>query len=875
MDDAAIEAFNNILEHIEVEEYDRCTSAASYFVREYTDPSKKSTFQPDAACYKPYAEFFKLFSDGYHTWQGSYHYTPIQDSFRMASKRLQTLPAEIRSAENHALVVEGLETLCKMLIEYTWCENSTINNDPFALEEHSAAAIVLEKAGIDCLIGFPDKQPPYLVRIVAWLVNYFQKNLYLHTGLNACAQIYTSIMRDRTCEETLFLHQMQRAEEALESLTPQSSELSSELNAHIRHVHQHYERLAKPSGPPTFLRVRTGKLVLSLTAACDRNGAQRILRPNRGKYFERKVKEQLAKLGLKVKDDIFRYTQLMDIFETSFGETLLKSLTFDIEPETVELTFLDKRAFKFNSTVTLSALGTCTLAFELTIDESEFKDGLSVEEIRVLESSICPHAGQAKLEIKRTGKPFASPRRFFDRVNIARLTKSIVALEVMVETESDATLRDKIKKKIAAVRVELTNHHQYALDEAHGMTTADLESRCEKFCVVLNDVIDCVRDETHLELLLSCCHDHTRLSQLAEEILSAIKPAFLAANHQKKSSMLESKPDAELWQLRPDLGWYVYLYAKRIDEVTTKLKPVRTAVAFNVIQNHPDTLGLVIDQREARASFDDWRFMRRSVRQEDNLAHVRSHDADAFYTSEFQTFFYFPDDPQYLVDQYEETVKLNLRLNVGLRFYNWMAEELTSQIREHERASDQDEQWNQTHDIEPTGIKRVFKALRNLVPWMVASVKRFLDWLRRLYRDDKMLDLKWDLERVRRLRVEANELRNLVFKAGNSRYHDHGQLMKQILDQTNVEAAAVITDRHLGQLEELGKEIIERLKASRFKRLNAVGIAISCLLGASATKDFFDAGALRHENPWTFVFMIAVLLVSLVIFLVLGKTSDK
>src|SRR5207237_3967120 len=221
----------------------------------------RSHHGPDAGGDETYVELFKLFADAYHTWHGSYHYTPIRGLFRLAASRLQNAP----HASDHDLVVEGLNKLCEMLLAYTRCENSIINNDPFALKDYSQTAINLEEAGLSRLHDFSSPES-YLEDIADWLRGYLEKNRYLHTGLNACAQIYAHIMRDRGCPEILFHEQIRRAEEALDKLTQISPELSSELNAHIRHTREHYLRLAVKS--PTFLRVRSGKLVLSLTAAC-------------------------------------------------------------------------------------------------------------------------------------------------------------------------------------------------------------------------------------------------------------------------------------------------------------------------------------------------------------------------------------------------------------------------------------------------------------------------------------------------------------------------------------------------------------------------------------------------------------------------------
>src|SRR5262249_26321412 len=152
---------------------------------------------------------------------------------------------------------------------------------------------------------------------------------------------------------------------------------------------------------------------------------------------------------------------------------------------------------------------------------------------------------------------------------------------------------------------------------------------------------------------------------------------------------------------------------------------------------HPDAPGFVIDQREARASFDDWRFMKYDLTRKLNLASIRSHDADAFFFSPFQAFLYFPDDPQFLTSQYEATVEAMVRMKCSLDYYNTISEEESLKIREN----------IEMHEDSARGEMS-----------LCAKLSR---WIENTHR--KQLESK--LKIIRQLKGETTETYNLITKA--------------------------------------------------------------------------------------------------------------
>ena len=862
------EAFEQILKLLDEEDYERAAESARQFLTRLLHEEEKP--------YHPYATYLKLFADAYRNFQISYNYTPIRNGFKLAYYLLDSdvkkLKSDAHFVHDHHVLVPDLEHLSEMLCQYTWCENSFINNDPAALERHSCLALEEEKNGLSLLSGYNPSDSIFR-SIGEWLKKYFEKNQLLHGGLNSCAKIYGEIFQGRRCPHDFFNFHLGQAEAKLKALKESSSELSSELNAHIRHIRLHHQRLEECRHTPTLLRITKGRLVLMLSAACDDKCAEGII--DNPDPFKEGIKTKFQQAGIEVEN--FLPLQLHDIFQTTFGKPLLKSLAFDLPSTRVK--FLGEnnqpRCYEFETRITLSALGVCTISFALDIEKNGH--GLSVEEARALQSCICPHAGQVILEFDpaeevEAGQPLParpvslSPFKFMDRLNLNGLVQDLEQLHHCVGSNSSPKMEELRKQ----VNEAMKSVHTYIEDlwklkdwseSEKDRPESEADSKPDnKFCNCLNPIINQIQellahphpsDPTFSELesifsnLLEHCRSFTYLSDLAQSYLKRVKEVLFPVVGQ------DSVP-AELWFSKPDTGWYCYLFATSIEELSSQRGVIRAQIPFDEIENHPDIFGLAIEQREARASFDDWRNMKIDLLPKQNLALIRSHRTDAFFCSEYQAFLYFPDDPKFLTDQYEATVELMIRMATVLKAYSFRAEESSRDARKKlEAAANAKEK-----------IKVADKAAADKI---------------------QPEDLSSKLTAMRVLRSKATEMKNLLMKTAISRYKDHGDLMLAVMRNMKLDQLAQLLDDQLKFLTDLDAQILEKLEKneaeqrdSQQRRLsNVIALLTLLISGNSAVNALFGIlypqkppapGAMK-ENWVTLILVGAIFISALLIFL--------
>src|SRR5208337_1704684 len=289
----------------------------------------------------------------YRSWQVSYSYNHIRNGFNLAHYLLnkELKPFINNGSRIHDELSKCFSCLSKMLCSYTVCENSFISNDPLSLLCASAECVRQEQQAIRILDGLNNLSVPLPVpydRIRKWRTQYFKINLLLHTGLNACAVIYMDIFKHGVCNADLFALKMNAAKKSLRELEPKSQELASELNAHIQHVSNHFHRLY-PEHEPSFLNIKEGRLVLSMSASFSRPDAiYKVFTEDDSDHssegdislnnFIRLVKDAYKDSSLPTK---FRRMKLHDIFETSFGAERLKAIAFGLPK--LELHFLEKK----------------------------------------------------------------------------------------------------------------------------------------------------------------------------------------------------------------------------------------------------------------------------------------------------------------------------------------------------------------------------------------------------------------------------------------------------------------------------------------------------------------------------------------------------
>jgi hypothetical protein len=752
--------FDKILEALESEDFELLAENT----QDYLSHRKDSTVA-DVNSFHPYAQYLNLFANGYRRWQISYNYTEIRNYFYAAKWHLsKVFPVDVPD------LAQAFYELTEMLNSYTRCENSFINDDPFALEHHAMEAQNAERKGLEILRRFqPDDS---VVRsIKGWLETYFEKNLQLHTGLEACARIYSRIFKHEPCPEEFFAKEIRVANEALTKLSDNDSEahsieLASELNAHIRIITQHYERTRGhfAGAGPTFLLLQQGTVTLCLSAGCDPTVARGIVAESA--EFKKRIKDKFDSCGLEMTN--FRAAPLHDIFQTSFGSHFLQMLAFDLPSITVAVSDSLKRAYKFNVHVKLTSLGSCTVYLSHEVEEP----GLTVEEVRTLQSFVCPHAGQVKIEINRPPSDSKivplSAFKFSERFECVALD-DLNALERSLQESGDAqgtlgqscrSARGELEKAID----KFSKHPGFAAKRPadDGSDPHPSQQRLFGQMAALCNLLQLNYPPELGAKLIEHCNQLAYVTDFADWILDNVERAFRQCITEVKSK--EDYEHDRRWLVSRDTGWYGYVYARSLQFADSKGRILGTVDSFEAeaVKEHSDVHGFLIEPREARASFDDWRFMTFRWKNYPNLASIRSHPCDAFFASENRAFLYFPDDPKFLSDQYEVTVELMMWLGTALKFCERLSQRLVQDV---------------------SICLNTESSLLN-----DKNVKQHLDW-------------------ISRLRVQAGAVQALVSKAGISRYADHGELMTQMVENMKFLRIVELLDRRLAQFDQFYKKV--------------------------------------------------------------------
>ena len=752
--------FGNILQALDDEDFELVAETT----RNYLSQHERGA-GTDGDSYQPYAKYLNLLANGYRRWQISYNYTEIRNYFYAANWELSKA-----FRDEIPILVQAFYALTEMLNAYTRCENSFINDDPLALEHYAMEAQKAEKKGLEVLRPFHTNDP-IVKPIKEWLQSYFEKNFQLHTGLEACAQIYSRIFKHEPCAERLFFDRIGAAQNALAELgLPKpgkpSIELASELNAHIRFIKQHYERTNGPLAEAglTFLRLQEGTVTLCLSAGCDPNAARDIIIAKSGE-FKKRLKHQFDFCGLEMTN--FRAVPLHDIFQTSFGSHFLQMLTFNLPSITVVVSDYLKRSYKFDVQVKLTSLGSCTVYLS-----HEVKDpGLNVEEVRMLQSLICPHAGQVTIQIDSSSpvsKTLPLPSyKFRERFEFAalddlavleqRLHKSARARESLSQCQS---ARGQLERVID----EFVRHASFAA-EPPSDDDPDLRPDQQPLFKQMNELCKLLQTSYAAEPgddVMKRCQQLTYVTDFAAWILDSVGRAF-RHGAKEENSKDEYERDRR-WLVSRDTGWYGYVYARSLHLKDSQGKPDVTVDSFETqtVKEHPDIRGFLIEPREARASFDDWRFMPFRWKNYPNLALIRSHPCDAFFASENRAFLYFPDDPKFLADQYEVTVELMIWLGTALKFCERLSQRLVQDV-------------SNCLNADGSGLDE-------------GNVTKHLDW-------------------ISRLRVQAGAVQALVSQTGISRYADHGELMTRMVENMKFLRIVELLDRRLSQFDQFYQKV--------------------------------------------------------------------
>jgi hypothetical protein len=510
-----------------------------------------------------------------------------------------------------------------------------------------------------------------------------------------------------------------------------------------------------------------------------------------------KVEEAFGYIGIKISN--FRQMFPQDIFETSFGKGMLAGIEFDLAD--FNLRFPSGKQYTLTCSMSLTALGACTVFFKIKITPDM---SLGVEDIRALQSTICPHAGQVELfvgeqedDLRRQQEKHNISRipskhqlsirneRFLERVDMIELRKNLSDLDDYLNIHKIPRSLKECKVLTEEVIDTMLDSWAKATEEQGDEKVKKLVNELAKLIIELYEF----GDSSKAERLLLCCNKHRYLYDLGHWFLDTMESAFHEACDESLSNEFKER---ERWCISTDTGWHVLLSAYSISEAwrlpdgTFSQKEETSAPPIEKLISHPDLMGFIIEQREARSSFDDWRFVKQNYDDRENLAYFRSHASDAFFGSQYQAFVYLPADPYYIQEQYDFTVMIMMWLNANHHYYSRLADLLGLKIRRHLTGN----------------------------------------------RGDKMTarDVRSMIKVVTRLNTDAHELHNRVNMSENSRYRDHGELMIEVLRRMKLDKKIEALDRRLNNIKDLYDQALLDIRAKRDLWMTALAKFIAFIL---------------------------------------------
>ncbi|NWF95015.1 MAG: hypothetical protein HXY34_02635 [Candidatus Thorarchaeota archaeon] len=243
----------------------------------------------------------------------------------------------------------------------------------------------------------------------------------------------------------------------------------------------------------------------------------------------------------------------------------------------------------------------------------------------------------------------------------------------------------------------------------------------------------------------SYCYLHT----LAENLVTTLGETF----H-------NMEPEGTI-RFMSHLNWNAYVLVRR--GLWSRGGKEERQLSLSEAQLFPDYVGLYVGQMEARAALDDWVLREPAVPR--NLAPIRSHVTDLLVTTENHGVMAFPDDPRWIVIQYQESLETGVRLRCLISTLIQVAGDiLTSFIDD---TSDLAKELD-TLDLD-IAERRITETRRSLLPVI-------------------------HFETLAHMNIE------LIRGTLTSNYRDHAELLRAIMDDLNVDRLVNYLERRLGIL---------------------------------------------------------------------------
>jgi len=664
------------------------------------------------------AAFFFLFGRSYAFWQQNYHYNTIHEYFYGAYRLAVHWGGDDMKEETP--LANLLLAFSRAMISYTRCENAVIANDAILLSTSAEAAKDWAQKGIalceqmSLVLEDDDGE-----QVLAAIKFYLTANAYLFRGLRLCAQAH---LDDAFSPAELDLVESDYLKQSY------FQDLSSELQAHLTFARKYIAlRQTDPTeividAPHVYLRaigfLRNPDVLRRLF---EEEFSDDALKANLGDQ-----KRQQLKRDFRLPVSAINKPAIQDIFETALGFDNLEQIELDLSPqgedaseENGNLTLLvhdreHERRYEAEFVhLTISHLGSISVDFAFNPPET------TVSHLRVLETLLAPHMGDIKIswpDLYHASRPDELSAEI-DQVTGTNFVEQYLIVKQCIERLPDADALEGYVAQWAQLLDDLAQFYseqqsaisiELKYDEANGdsqVSETRREARrdlkwWEENYRAQNMLIRAMQDE--LARWVTAHPDHPICAEVEQDVLAELSTEHFTFTflrdvaerifqrfevYLEKLDPVQRSPDDDrkgkyIWH-DPNLGWQSIVSFNKVRKCMrgaqdSDSEPIMDMNGPEVVA-HRDYVGLVAGSREARASLDDWRFTVRPAF--DNLATIRSHGSDLMVVSDNRTLLAFPDDPHYIIKQYEITAQVTANIRAILLGFNILMQE---QLRESE-----------------------------------------------------------------------------------------------------------------------------------------------------------------------------------------------
>ncbi|MHB8599824.1 MAG: hypothetical protein ACYDER_23835 [Ktedonobacteraceae bacterium] len=846
------------------------------------------------------AKYFALFATGYGQWQQTYDYPKIHEYFYGAYLQAKKIGGSLSASTK---TIAMLEEMTKAMMAYTNCENALINSDPEQLRQSATQATIHVESALNLLRqmliakSIKDEIHTYLLmnkHLWQGLVICAQGYLDAQQGeeLPASAQRAMEQLLRGLEDESQELRGLEDESQELRGLEDESQELFSELNAHYSFVQRQSQFRRKTT---SSLHIKQGTLFLRAIGYISEKEVSALFEGFNTVAKNEHLRERIKrKTGLPI--ETIRASVLMDIFETVLGKEYLEQLVLDFSSDDPVLSFKlhmggEEKEYQLDVfQISIARFGAISVEFGIPLED------VSVSHVRALESLISPHAGRLnfvwKGDLKEPGedgnlngsKDLIKPprkRELKESKEDSNDSNHIDFVEYFLYCQKlfcylHATLPEAEAKKLDGMRGILANWESNLCELADclprrsanaGSQTQELEKDRNAIYLSLQEnyiqinqplrsylnnstaVQDSELEQFHMlgrELFAEGRH-FGRLIDIADLIINRmhkfLEREYGSAVHNQTLQSIQMQDVRYFSDFDPNMGWQSILYCNQlvlIEADGKELKPDSEA-EYQSVLSHPEFKGFAIQSREARAGIDDWMFVDTPKIQ--NLATIRSHENDILYVGVNKAFLWFPDDPEFIINQYIETTRLIADIRTLVLTFNNHAKKQISVLEKFL------EKFEEAKDGSNIGLTKILLWVKNI---RYIHLKRTQE--EQIVRNASLKKTRHELLELRNgieiFYIHAERVLDLLRACTISKYQDHSELLKKMLRESEADDSQISLERNIknlgrfhGYLSDLLQQKIEERNRSN-QILIAVTLfvltSLSALSAISALFQFLD-----------------------------------